>query len=359
MFKRQWQHSWMFVLIAFLSARADAHPVPFTYLDVHIRSTRIDLTLVAHAFDLAHDLEIDNPTLLMDASYLSEHRADIFGVFAGRLRIGSAASTSVRWLELQPLPERQSVRLVGEVEAVAGAVPIRAALFPYDAAHQSFVNVFEHGTLTLQAILDASKPDLTYFPGSTQGALAVMRRFAPDGARHIITGAEHWLFLIGLLLLSGTRRQVVSILVAFLAADVATTALIVLKIAHPAARLTEPALALSVVYIGADNLMVRGGKDMRPWIALAFGVLHGFWFGGALALMDLPRSALGWSLVSFALGAALAQSTLVVLLALTVGACRQANADAARTVAVAGSMLIVAGGTYLFVQRVFFPGGVF
>jgi hypothetical protein len=237
-----------------------------------------------------------------------------------------------------------------------GAVAVHAHLFPYDPAHQTFVNIFEGGSLTLQAILDSSKTDLDYFPGSTSGFIAVLRRFAVDGARHVAGGLEHWLFLTGVLLLGGGWRLAGKTLAAFAAADVVTTALIGFDIAHPAARLTEPALALSIVYIGADNLMVKGGRDVRPLIALAFGALHGFWFGGALAVMDLPRRAVVWSLVSFDLGALAAAAGLIAGLSAVLAYGRQRLRDSV-LVRVASSAVAL-GGVYLFVQRVFFPGGL-
>ena len=55
----------------------------------------------------------------------------------------------------------------------------------------------------------------------------------------------------------------------------------------------EPAIALSIIYVGVDNLMVRKGRDLRPWIALAFGLIHGFGFANVLRDMDLPSRALG------------------------------------------------------------------
>jgi ubiquinone/menaquinone biosynthesis C-methylase UbiE len=61
----------------------------------------------------------------------------------------------------------------------------------------------------------------------------------------------------------------------------------------------EPAIALSIIYVGADNLMVHGGRDVRAWIAFAFGLIHGFGFANVLRDMDLPSRALGWSLFSF------------------------------------------------------------
>jgi hypothetical protein len=103
--------------------------------------------------------------------------------------------------------------------------------------------------------------------------------------------------------------------------------------------------------------MVRGGRDVRPWIALAFGVRHGFWFGGGLALMDLPRAALGWSLLAFNLGA-LGAATVIML---TLAAALRVLAPGSRVanmVKVVGSLAVIVGGVLLFVQRVFFPGGL-
>jgi hypothetical protein len=53
--------------------------------------------------------------------------------------------------------------------------------------------------------------------------------------------------------------------------------------------------------------MVRGGRDMRVWIATAFGLIHGFWFANGLREMDLPARAFRWSLASFDLGVEVAQ----------------------------------------------------
>jgi hypothetical protein len=58
----------------------------------------------------------------------------------------------------------------------------------------------------------------------------------------------------------------------------------------------RPAIALSIIYIGADNLLVtRESRDARAWIALAFGSFMAS-VASVLREMDLPRQALGWSL---------------------------------------------------------------
>ena len=56
---------------AALVCRCDAHPVPFSYIDVRVHATAIDLTIVAHTFDLANDLKIQPPERLLGADTLN------------------------------------------------------------------------------------------------------------------------------------------------------------------------------------------------------------------------------------------------------------------------------------------------
>ena len=135
--------------------------------------------------------------------------------------------------------------------------------------------------------------------------------------------------------------------------------LTVLNLLHPPARIVEPAIALSIVYVGADNLMVRGGRDMRAWIAFAFGLIHGFWFANGLRAIDLPARTLGWSLFSFDLGVELAQLLVIVVVGSAIVALRGRNpvrGPAPRHGRAPSSRSPRA--SIWFVQRVFFPGGL-
>ena len=112
----------------------------------------------------------------------------------------------------------------------------------------------------------------------------------PAGIHHILIGPDHLLFLVGLLLLGGTIRQLLLVVTSFTLAHSITLSLAALNIVSPPARIIEPAIALSIVYVGADNLLARGGRDVRAWIAFAFGFIHGFGFANVLREMDLPRA---------------------------------------------------------------------
>ena len=169
-------------------------------------------------------------------------------------------------------------------------------MFPYDPQHRTFLNVYENGEVAAQAILDKNKTTFQYFMGTRQGTWAIPKRFVPAGVHHMLIGPDHLMFLAGLLLLGGTLKQLLIVVSAFTIAHSITLSLAALGVVIPPANAVGPAMALSVVYVGADNLLVgAGGRDTRAWVACGFGLIHGFGFANVLREMDLPNRALGWT----------------------------------------------------------------
>lgn len=344
-------------LLLLAAGTAGAHPVPFSYLDLRVQPDRVHGALVAHAIDLAHELGIDPPDRLMSPEAAAAAQPRIAALLTERLRLDiDRRAMAAAWSGLEVLTDRDSLRLAFDVplQAPAGVVTVRAALFPYDPNHQTFLNVYDGGQLVHQVIFDRTRARFDVYPGTRQGAVAVVEHFLPEGVRHILIGPDHVLFLIGLLLLGGTLRQLLFIVTAFTLAHSVTLSLAALDVVAPPARVIEPAIALSIVYVGADNLLVKGGRDMRPWIALAFGFIHGFGFANVLREMDLPRRALGWSLFSFNLGVEVGQVLIVGIVASALAAIRQRSATLGRRIVLAGSVVVMCAGTFWFIQRVFF-----
>jgi hydrogenase/urease accessory protein HupE len=342
------------------ASSALAHPVPFSYLDLRLQPDAIEGTLVAHIFDLAHDLHIEPAERLLDPAVASQQSAAIAQLFAGRLTVAANGVTlTPQWSSAQVIADRQSLKLAVRyaLSSKAGTVGITASMFPYDPQHQTFLNIYEGSALT-QAILDRGRTGFEYFAGTRQGAVAVIQKFLPSGIHHILIGPDHLLFLVGLLLLGGTVRQLAVIVTSFTVAHSITLSLAALNIVSPPARLIEPAIALSIVYVGADNLLIRDGRDVRAWIAFAFGFVHGFGFANVLREMDLPARALGWSLFSFNVGVEIGQLLVVAVVATARAALRSRSESAGRQLAFAGSVVVMAAGAFWFIQRVFFPGGI-
>ena len=110
--------------------------------------------------------------------------------------------------------------------------------------------------------------------------------------------------------------------------------------------------------VGVDNLLSRQGeRDLRPWAAGLFGLVHGFGFASVLREFGLPREALAWSLFSFNVGVEIGQLIVVVIVATLLNFVRRWNPMMGRRVTLGGSIVVIAAGSFWFVQRVFFPGG--
>jgi hydrogenase/urease accessory protein HupE len=356
--------SWAFAL-SFIAATATAHPAPFSYLDLHLDANGLTGTLVVHDLDAAHDLGVANADSLLDPPTAARHRDRLVALLGPRLSLmldGAPATITCGAIDVEP--DRQSLRLAFTVSpSRPGHVGIHAYVFPYDPIHQTFINIYEDSTLKLQAILDASHQDASYYSGSTQGRWAVVKTFVVSGIEHILIGPDHILFLIGLLLLGGTLSRLALIVTSFTVGHSITLSLAALDLVSPPSRFIEPLIALTIVVVGADNLLVlRGTKgeaekasDIRAWLAVAFGLIHGFGFAYVLKEFGLPPAALGWSLFAFNLGVEIGQLLIVGVVAGALLIVRRKSAALARQLALLGSIAVIVAGVYWFVQRVFFP----
>ncbi len=347
---------------------AGAHPAPFSYLDFHFDSNGVTGTLVIHDLDAAHDLNITAADTLLDPVVAARSRDALVALLSPRLSlVFDGRPVTIAWGGIDVVPDRQSVRLAFTVAGVPPArMNLQAYLFPYDPIHQTFINIYENDALKHQAILDASRQSLEYYTGTTQGRLAVIRTFVLSGIKHILIGPDHILFLIGLLLLGGSLARLALIVTAFTIGHSITLSLAALDILSPPARYIEPLIALTIVVVGADNILVlRGAKDpgqkasdIRAGLAAVFGLIHGFGFASVLKEFGLPQAALGWSLFAFNLGVEAGQLAIVSVVASTLALVRRQSDRLAARVALAGSIGVILAGLYWFIERVFLTGGV-
>jgi hypothetical protein len=339
---------------------ASAHPAPFSYLDIAFRGGNIEGSLTVHVIDIAHELNVTPPESVLDQEFLTRERQRILDLLTPRISLSTDRPLKIEWGAIVPMKEELALRLMYRIpNEHPGSLAIDTNLFPYDPIHQTFINIYENADPSprQQVIFNATTEPHTYYLGTTQGAIAVMKTFIPSGTHHILIGPDHILFLIGLLLLGGSWMALVRIVTAFTIGHSITLSLAALNIFSPPPSIIEPAIALSIVFVGADNLVRGDGRDLRAWVALTFGLVHGFGFANVLREFGLPREALGWSLFSFNLGVEIGQLAVVLAVASVLTAIRRRSELIGARVAVAGSVVVIAAGTYWFVQRVFFPTG--
>jgi hydrogenase/urease accessory protein HupE len=176
--------------------------------------------------------------------------------------------------------------------------------------------------------------------------------FVRLGVTHILTGYDHLLFLLALLIGASNFWRVLAIVTAFTLAHSITLSLAVLGFVHAPGAIVEPLIAASIVWVALGNLLGQS----RPWdriaVTFVFGLVHGLGFADALSQLALSGWALARALVGFNLGVELGQG-LAVGVALPVffyiGTLKRATLMV-RT----ASFTVAMVGAYWFVERVFF-----
>lgn len=135
----------------------------------------------------------------------------------------------------------------------------------------------------------------------------VFRDYLRLGFEHILSGPDHLLFVLGLVLLILGWRRLLWTITAFTAGHSVTLSLAVLGVVRVPPQPVEVLIALSIVVVALE--LARRGPGPETWarrfpwaMAFAFGLLHGLGFAGALAQVGLPPEEIPLALFAFNLG---------------------------------------------------------
>ena len=164
-----------------------------------------------------------------------------------------------------------------------------------------------------------------------ESPFAVAGTYLRLGIEHILSGVDHLLFVLGLLILARERWRLLTTVTAFTIAHSITLALATLGVVHVPQRPVEAAIALSIAFVAVEILRVRRGEPgiaaRAPWIvAFAFGLLHGFGFAGALSEVGLPAARIPIALLFFNLGVEAGQLAFIAAVLAVVPVLRRLRA---------------------------------
>jgi hydrogenase/urease accessory protein HupE len=153
---------------------------------------------------------------------------------------------------------------------------------------------------------------------ASQSWSGVVGTYIVQGIRHILFGADHLLFVLGLLLIVKDRWMLLKTVTAFTLAHSITLAIATLGYAEVPIVPLNAAIALSILFLGPEMVRSWRGETSftlrNPWfVAFAFGLLHGFGFASALSSAGLPRHELPLALVSFNIGVEFGQLGFIAL----------------------------------------------
>lgn len=149
-------------------------------------------------------------------------------------------------------------------------------------------------------------------PRTTQVAVTYLRL----GVEHILTGWDHLLYILAMLLLVRGWRRVVLTMSAFTATHSLTLTGAALGWVHVPQRPVEACIALSILFVANEIVRARKGQsgltERWPWaISFTFGLLHGFGFAGALSEVGLPQKAIPVALLFFNAGVEVGQMIFI------------------------------------------------
>jgi hypothetical protein len=139
------------------------------------------------------------------------------------------------------------------------------------------------------------------------------------GVKHILSGFDHLLFVLALLLIVSGMRRLFLTITAFTLAHSITLAGAALGILWVPGPPVEATIALSILFLASEMVKVnRGGQSLTasyPWVvAFTFGLLHGLGFAGALTEVGLPQHEIPLALLMFNVGVELGQILFVAMI---------------------------------------------
>lgn len=169
---------------------------------------------------------------------------------------------------------------------------------------------YELGDAKGQAAVDSY---VTEFVAGDRSWLSSSVRFVELGFEHFLSGLDHILFVVALLLGARSVASLAKVVGVFTAAHSLSLALSVLGVVHVPAQYVQPLIALSVAYVAIESVLA-GRVRNRMLVVFAFGLLHGLGFASAMRFTDEPSWGLVGSLAGFNLGIEAGQLLLVAVL---------------------------------------------
>ncbi len=172
------------------------------------------------------------------------------------------------------------------------------------------------------------------------------------GFEHILPkGLDHILFILGIFLLSIRMKPLLWQVTMFTLAHTITLGLSMNNIVTLPASVVEPLIALSIAYVGIENVFAHSLHKSRLFLVFGFGLLHGLGFASVLGDFGMPENAFITALISFNVGVEFGQLAVISLAFLAVGVWFRHKPWYRKLIIVPGSLLIAVIGLYWTLER--------
>jgi hypothetical protein len=266
--------------------------------------------------------EVRPAYLEIDQTGPSTYRAIWKQPVMGDVAIHLVPHLSNGWLEQAPADQYATAGFLVRTWNIQAArsTPLEGQRVTIEGLKDTITDVFVRVRLAngqgLDTIVRPEAPSLTIQVAN--GAGMSVTAFLVLGVQHILTGPDHLLFLLGLLLIVRDRWMLLKTVSAFTLAHSLTLAAATFGLITLPTALLNALIALSILFVAPEVIRAnRGGTSFtirHPWaVAFAFGLLHGMGFASGLTSLGLEKSALLGALVLFNVGVEIGQLAFIAL----------------------------------------------
>ena len=187
---------------------------------------------------------------------------------------------------------------------------------------------------------------------ASKSVFEVIISYISIGFEHIVPkGLDHILFILGLFLLSTHWRPLLWQVTMFTVAHTITLGLAMNNIVELPANVVEPLIALSIAYVGVENVLSKKLHKSRLILVFLFGLLHGLGFAGVLSDFGMPEADFAVALISFNIGVELGQLAVISMAFILLRLCFKNQQKYRKIIVLPGSVFISVIGFYWFLER--------
>lgn len=325
---------WGCLFVLFECLPAYAHTADETYTSIWLEGKQITLIYTVPANKLATLGQTSEPEIQAPQSYIGI-------VLDGFSLENNHSRCNPRPVNFQHLAQAQAYQYTISYTCThpLNQVRLRYSLFvDYAETHENFIDVHIDGNksdFTLSQFQQAINIDATrrHKAGATPASNHAMEKpatmpdiahFFSSGIVHILLGVDHLMFVLGLILIAMRWQSLLQLISCFTLGHSITLIAASLGMIHFNTHLIESVIALSIAYIGADNLYHLHKRRRHPASysastpdpfhhkqrligAFVFGLIHGFGFSSVLQNIGLPADTLVYALLLFNLGVEIGQ----------------------------------------------------
>ena len=298
---------------------AKAHDPGLSSLAIRQRTNGLEATLTLAVRDASQVAELDaNHDGTVTQVEFARSRWQLEAAVGGEVLI--AADSKVRKAQFirSHLDQNNNVEVRLDFGAtVFSSLEIQSKIIrSLPLGHRQYLEVQNsRGETTFEQLLSAATDRATVEMPRTNASMAGFEivssftNFLTLGVKHILTGYDHLLFLLGLLVVARGFFSSLSIITSFTIAHSITLAAATFNLAHIPSRIVEPLIAASIVYVGIENLLRSDVPKARQLVTFGFGLIHGFGFASVLREMGIGAGTDGIALplLSFNVGVELGQ----------------------------------------------------